>query len=158
MGLVVPPVYIEIKYICICIYMHIWTVDVSCYLSAYTCICIDIWRYLYQYSYNSHAIQICARIHRYMSIDAYIDTLESMQATSVLECMLTYIYTIYCWFVGSKHSHWLLVLTILLWKTTQCSLVGRWAFSVMISELWHFASVWRSQQLLVSNLSCVDVI
>jgi hypothetical protein len=46
------------------------------------------------------------------------------------------IYNIYTWFVGSKHSHWLMVVrTILLWQITECSLVGRWSFSVMISEL-----------------------
>ena len=50
------------------------------------------------------------------------------------------VYNIYTWFVGSKHSHWLMVVrTILLWQITECSLVGRWSFSVMISELWRFA-------------------
>jgi hypothetical protein len=50
------------------------------------------------------------------------------------------IYNIYTWFVGSKHSHWLMVVrTILLWQITECSLVGRWSFSVRISELWRFA-------------------
>jgi hypothetical protein len=50
------------------------------------------------------------------------------------------VYNIYTWFVGSKHSHWFMVVrTILLWQVTECSLVGRWSFSVMISELWRFA-------------------
>jgi hypothetical protein len=69
------------------------------------------------------------------------------------------IYNIYTWFVGSKHSHWLMVVcNILLWQITECALVGRWSFSVMISKLWHFAWVWLSQQLLVCNLSWLDAL
>jgi len=68
-------------------------------------------------------------------------------------------YNIYTWFVGLKHSHWLMVVhTILLWQITECSLVGRWSFSVMISELWRCAWVWLWQQLLVSNPSWLDAI
>jgi hypothetical protein len=66
---------------------------------------------------------------------------------------------IYRWFVGSKHSHWLIVVcTISLCQITECSFVGRQSCSVMISELWCFAWVWLSQQLLVSNLSWLDTL
>jgi hypothetical protein len=43
------------------------------------------------------------------------------------------------------------VRTILLWQITECSLVGRWSFSVMISEPWRFAG-WAGSQLAANDL------
>jgi len=45
------------------------------------------------------------------------------------------IYTIYTWFVSSKHSHYLMVVcTILHWQITECSMVSRWSFQLWLGN------------------------
>jgi len=77
--------------------------------------------------YSSKAKVICRAGRRPPRVtqDGTREMLTVLECCSAGSYMLLLFNNIYTWFVGSKHSHWLMVVrTIFLWQITECSLVG----------------------------------